>query len=458
MAGDILMSSNVLPMLEKMKSENLREVLSYVKRESPLYIRKFANIDSDSIEGIKDVHKLPFTTRQDLVDEAPFGTLCRSAVPEAYYESSGTSGTYVPGFPDLSAKKAESFGQFLDQWMGLRKNRIERALVSLAYEMNPTGLRFQMALPYAGVTVIPVGVRTTICPTEKLLDIILRLAPQMIFGRPFEILRYGDALKMRGIDPADTKIIKLFYLGEIVSQGKWKRMQQLWDDAEVYGHYGLTEIDAGLQTCRCGNYHEPSSPYLLTELIEPTGDNPVLDGEWGEVVFTSLRHGHAPLLRYRTGDLAQRLLRPCLCGQEGPAYVIRGRLSDAYCCGNTTVFPVEVENIVFEHGDIGNEYLFFIEPDGKLHLSLERSFESDLNLNILAKRVAESLRENLGVCAKIDVAPFGGLADKLGIPKKKSGRFTDLRNLTPKERKREVEINVVDSYRLRVNDKDVLSI
>src|SRR5215472_13589332 len=137
--------------LERQRLEGLRDVLDYVKHESPLYERKLKGVDLRSIQTLEDVARLPFTTRGDLQDAAPFGSLCRSARPEAYYESSGTSGAAVPGFPDLSAGKARSFAQFLDIWLGLSRSKVTRALVAFAYEMNPAGVRFQTALPYVGV-------------------------------------------------------------------------------------------------------------------------------------------------------------------------------------------------------------------------------------------------------------------------------------------------------------------
>jgi phenylacetate-CoA ligase len=337
---------------------------------------------------------------------------------------------------------------------------VRRAIVALAFEMNPTGIRFQMALPYAGVTVIPCGVRSTICPPEKTLDLLLRLEPEALFSRPFEILRFGDALRERGMAPEDTKIVKLFYLGEAMSSGKWARMQALWDGAEIYGHYGLTEVDSGLQTCALGRYHEPPSPFLYTEIIDPETLLPrgADDDRWGEVVFTTLRRNHAPVVRYRTGDIARRLRGKCGCGQATPAYIIRGRVSDAYLQEDAEVFPMDVENVVYAHADVGHEYLFVIRPDGTLKIILERAWGSLTAPDDIARGVQSALREELALVADVEVRLQGGLADKLGIPKKKSGRFTDLRGLGAAEQAAELQINVIDSAQLRSGTGQPLSI
>jgi phenylacetate-CoA ligase len=453
-AGDILEA------LARQRSANLVETLEHVRAASPLYRRKLADLSLERIVGLADIASLPFTTRGELLELGPFGAVCDGEVAHSYFESTGTSGSFLSGFPDLSAEKARSFGEFLDRWMGLRKDRVRRAIVALAFEMNPTGIRFQLALPHAGVTVIPCGVRSTICPPERTIDLIHRLAPQAIFSRAYELLRWGDALRERGTPPEDTQVIKLFYTGEVMSNAKWSRLQELWDGAELYGHYGLTEVDSGLQTCSEGRYHEPPSPYLYTEIIDPAtlAPLPAGDASWGEIVMTTLKHGHAPVIRYRTGDIGRRLAVKCRCGQPTPAYIVRGRSDDAYRQGDVEVFPVDIEDLVYRDPDVGHEYLFVIRPDDTLKLVLERAWGAKIEPEAVAQRVRSALREELEIVAEVDVRAYGALADKLGIPKKKSGRFTDLRGLTPEERDGELQINVLDSHQLRSGTGQPLSI
>jgi phenylacetate-coenzyme A ligase PaaK-like adenylate-forming protein len=456
MVSDLL--NKTTSALEHAKGHALAEIVGYLKRESPLYERKFAGVDPRDIRSLQDISRLPFTTRDDLTRNAPFGALCRNARPQALYQSTGTTGEPVPGFPDLSAEKAESFGKFLDRWMGLRQARVRVALVSLAYEMNPTGIRFQMALPHAGVMVLPVGVRTTICSPASVLRIIGQRRPQAIFSRPFEILRQGDALLAEGGSPADTDVTKLFFLGEIVSPAKWRRMETLWDGAEIFGHYGLTEIDSGLQTCSFGRYHEPESPFLHTEILDVANQEPLPDQSWGEFVFSVLRKSHAPLVRYRTGDIGRRLPGRCPCGSPIPSYQIRGRALDAHAIDGKIVFPVEIEDAVLGNDAVGNEYLFVIRPDGRLHLLLERAFSSGSDCAAIASDVRASVYDRFDIDVSVEVRPFGGLADKLGVPKKKSGRFTDLRGLSAPQVRSELLINVLDSHHLQVGQGEALSI
>jgi phenylacetate-CoA ligase len=190
--------------------------------------------------------------------------------------------------------------------------------------------------------------------------------------------------------------------------------------------------------------------------LEPRGPG---DDRWGEVVFTTLRRSsHAPVIRYRTGDIARRLRGKCGCGQATPAYVIRGRIADAYVQRDAEVFPMDVENVVYANADVGHEYLFVIRPDSSLKLLLERAWDSTTPLGEIARTVERALRDELALLADVEVRTQGALADKLGIPKKKSGRFTDLRGLAPAEQAAELQINVIDSAQLRTGAGQPLSI
>lgn len=434
--------------LQEQKLENLRAVLGGLYDNSPFYRRHLGEaFQPETVQSLADLAGLPLINRQTLRGVSPFDLLAsRDSRPAAYYESSGTTGEPVVGFPDLSEAKAKSFGRFLDSWMGLSNARIQLAMVALAYEMNPTGIRFQLALPHAGITVIPCGVRSTLCSPEKTVELIDRLRPGALFSRPYELLRFADSMMAMGINPSDSSLTKLFFLGEVMSRAKRKRIQELWGDADIYGHYGLTEIDTGLHTCELGHYHEPSNPFVIMELVD--GPPELLElGGWREAVFTVTRNASAPLIRYKTADL----MRPvkCSCSHPTPAYEILGRISDWGSFDGKTVFPVDIENVVFDMPEIGNEYQFVLRPDGSLLLRLERRHGCMSSLAELVQQVKERMGDELGIHCDVDMVSFGDLADKYGIPFTKSGRYTDLRGLDAEFHHAKLRINLVESWQLR---------
>jgi len=443
------MARDLLNTLEAARLDNLRSQIRLLKRDSAFYRTKMKDVDPDLLRSMDDLATLPYTTNDEVKAAGRFGVLLDGATPEAYFESSGTTGMPTSGFPDLSQDKARSFAEFLDHWMSLRNDQIRRALVSLAYEMNPTGIRFQMALPYAGVTVIPCGVRSTICPPEKILSLIQDLTPDAIFGRPFEVLRMADALRQSGVGPEDTLVRKIFVLGEPISKRKWQRIRAAWDDADLYAHYGLTEVDTGLHSCEFGFYHVPASPFAHFALVDSDLRPIQQDGIRGEMVISVLKKAHAPLINYRTGDLAVRPEGRCPCGSPHERFDILGRQTDGFRIENMVVFPVELENEVLAIDDVGNEYAFVILDDGSLLLQLERAYGSSAPVERIAAEVQQRVNSRFGINVRVTVSEYGAVADKLGIAKKKGGRFTDLRGLNREQRENELRVNVVDSHQLR---------
>lgn len=425
------------------RAENLTELVRLLSAGSGFYRAALAPFAGHRFATIEEIAALPFTTRAELLAAAPFGTVLQGRLPEAYYESTGTTGAPLPGFPDLSPEKAASFASFLDQWMGLSRAKISTALIALAYEMTPAGFRFQLALPYLGITVIPCGVRSTVCPPEKTVQLIERLDPGAIFSRPFELLRFGDVLTERGVLPDQIAPLKLFHLGEIMSRAKHRRIEALWGGAELFGQYGLTEVDSGMQSCHLGCYHEPTNPFIHVELIEPGGTAPTEHGQWGEVVFTTLRPTHAPLVRYRAGDLARRV--DCACGDPGNAYELRGRIRDGIEFQGRTIFPITLEEFLFVDPDIGNEHLMIALPEGRLGLRVEQALGSTAVRTEVADRLGDAISRALEIEPVVEIAAYGALSDKLGIPRKKGGRFTDLRGLSSEQAAAELRINVIDS-------------
>ena len=345
----------------KLRVERFAEIFNLVLRDSPFYIKKYAHFRGRSINSHESISTLPLTSRAELL--AGDSYLRKGMRPQAYFESSGTTGIPLASYPDLSIDKAIAFGHYLNEWMGLTAAKVECAAVALAYEMTPIGLRFQQALHSQGIMVIPTGVRSTVCSPKRSMEIICRTKPQAIFSRPLELLRYADILQYEEkID--EIGVQKLFYLGETMSEQKWRRIESAWGNADLYGHYGLTEVDTGLQTCFLKNYHEPLNPLVYFELLDDLHLE-ILDYErCGEIIVSTLADSAAPLLRYQTGDLARRV--KCACGSSAPAYQILGRKQDGVEFSGITIFPYQLENIIYSIPEVGNEYQFIVEGTGNL--------------------------------------------------------------------------------------------
>lgn len=419
--------------------QRFNQVFELIGQDSPFYKNKYAHLKGVNFDSFESIQAIPLTSRAELQDGSSYLRVGKS--PQGYFESSGTSGSMLPAYPDLSFDKAQSFGRYLDQWMGLSSAKIESAVVALAYEMTPIGMRFQQALQTRGIMVIPTGVRSTVCPPKRSIEIISRTRPQAIFSRPLELLRYGDALEYQG-KLHEIGVQKLFYLGETMSEQKWRRIERVWANPDLYGHYGLTEVDTGLHTCLFKNYHEPLNPLVHFELLDDFCNEISNCKEGGEIVISTLRDIAAPLLRYRTGDLARRV--NCSCGSSAPAYQILGRKQDAAQFSGVSVFPYQIENIIFSIPEVGNEYQLVIEDSGDLRIKIEKSLQCSISSQQLIEKVMHVIPDFLIGNTYVEVYEWGKIANKLGIAKKKGAQFVDLRGVQKKDRMEELKINLID--------------
>lgn len=431
--------------IERLRLDNFNQMFQTLSRDSAFYRQKYAQLQGTSFAHLDDIRAIPLTEKVELQGKASY--LRDGYRPTGYFESSGTTGAPLVGYPDLSFDKALAFGKFLDEWMGLKTAHVDLAVVALGYEMSPVGMRFQQALQAIGITVVPLGVRSTMCTPMRSVDIILRTEPQAIFSRPWELLRYGDVIQETAPEALDMQ--KVFYLGEVMSRRKRERIKRLWNGADVHGHYGLTELDTGLQTCELGNYHEPETPFMHAELLDldlGSGAPITAPGMRGQLVISTLRDTAAPLLRYRTGDVASRT--SCSCGLRSPAYRIFGRVIDQAHIAGVPLFPCELEDRVLSVPAVGNEFSFVLEDDGGLTLRLERDRGVTLAHSNIEDEVRATLPPDVERATRIEMFEYGELADKLGIAKKKSGQFIDLRKSDPGARASRLALNIVDSAAL----------
>lgn len=438
------MSNSSWNEVRQLQLDALNELFDQISRGSPFYQSKLAAWAGKKFSNLEELMDLPLTDKREL-QESGRSYLRHGQLPHAYFESSGTTGVPLAGYPDLSYEKAVAFGTHLDQWMGLTLARVDLAAVALGFEMSPVGMRFQQALQSIPVSVIPLGVRSTMCTPMRSVDILLRKSPQAIFSRPLELLRYGDVIQ--DVAPQELDMQKVFFLGEVMSESKRARIARVWNNADIYGHYGLTELDTGLQTCSLGNYHEPATPFVYVELLR-TADDSSIDhtGERGQLVVSTLRNSVAPLLRYKTADIAQRVT--CACGLQSPAYRIFGRIVDEARVGESSVFPCELEDMVLGVPAVGNEFQFVLEPQERLTIRLEVDRGLQVSYGQLAADVMARLPQDIQAHVDIELHRYGGLADKLGIAKKKSGQFVDLRRSDPALRAASLAVNVIDSSAL----------
>lgn len=439
------MASNLLSDDKKKRIiEKLNKLIVYATTNSPYYKEKYN--DYVEIQAFDDILCLPFTERDELQEYYPCGHLCvKIEDVDAYFETSGSTGNPLSVIPDMSYEKVAQFGEFLDFWMKLKNDRVYLAIVALPYEMNPMGLKYHISLISQNVTVIPTSVRTTLCPPKKMIRLINDLKPQLIVGRPLEIMRYAEGMKAMNIDSEMSSIRKIFVTGETMSDAKWKRIDDLYGGVDIYSTYGLTELDTGLVSCEQHRYHLPNSTNILVEVLDDSG-NMVDEGEKGHVVITNLEQNYSPLIRYRTGDVACYQSR-CTCGMNTPYLKLFGRELDKKLITGKEVFPVEIEEIIFSMDEVGCEYQL-VYNEGLLKINVERAIDDNSTKESLEKKITERVYDKLGINCEVFVFEFNELADKFGISRAKGCRFIDVTGMNEDERMKALRINVCSGNEL----------
>ncbi len=403
--------------------ERLNKLLSYLVSNFDYYQKSFSGLDLN-INSLEDVANFPFLDKKEkevwnLVQEV----LAKN--PPAYFETSGTSGLPFPVIPDLGKQRMQEFAEFIAEWLELKKlsQLIKRAVIALPFEMNPIGFKYFFALQQLGIMSIPVGVRTHLCSTRKVIEIFDRLKPELLVARPMETLRYAEAMLELGKEPQKSSIRKIILTGEIISEAKFKRISRLFGNADVYSVYGLTEVDSGgMVSCKNYQYHLPSKPYLLVEILGDDFKTRISENDGvGNIVLTNTNINFMPLFRYKTGDYAV-LQTKCNCNQfDTPVVNLLGRREDKILFNRKNIFPVHIENFLFQNDCISSDYQIVMH-DGNLSLRVEWLGNYDENaVSKFIKSFKMRIQTELDLNIDIKIFKPTSLFNKFGIPKSKAG-------------------------------------
>lgn len=424
--------------------EKFKELVSYTKKNFSFYKDLYHHIDETSISHLNDMKQFPildkhFPKISTLVDEV----LDRQ--PPAYFETSGTTGNPFPVIPDLGSDRSSEFASFISEWLSLDKTEIKRALIALPFEMNPIGLKYLTALNQLNIMVIPAGVKTHLCPPKKIIEILQRLKPELLVARPLETLRYAEAMIAQGLDPRKSSIKKIILTGEIISKSKYERISKMYGGASVHGVYGLTELDSGgLVSCSKYQYHLPTKPYLIVELLKDDFINPVqTENEIGNIVLTNTHKNYMPLLRYKTGDFG-RLQSNCGCEYDTPVINVMGRSADAIECKHSKkrIFPIQIEDILFQFDEIACDYQI-ITKDGSIELRVETlQVLEQKRMTELTQQIKDKIQSELSVTVDdIHIFMPNQMVDKLGIAKSKAGTLYILDGMCETEMNERLQVN-----------------
>jgi phenylacetate-CoA ligase len=379
----------------------LSEQLEYLEASSPFYAERLRGA---RVESAADLERLPFTTKEELREgqrsDPPFGPhLCapRERLVRIHVTSGTTGEPVAVGFTERDHEANSAVGGQAFRIAGLLPDDV--VAHCLNYALYAGGIADHMAIEASGATVVPVGIGQS----RRLLDLIPRLGITALFGTLSFPAHLAGRAREAGIEPRELGLRHIVTAGEPGAGLSALRdgIERDWG-ASVADTFGMSDVWSTMGgACGAGEgLHLTVGDHAVLELIDPdTGDALELaDGATGELVWTHLRREASPLLRYRSGDLAQVWTSRCECGRSGPRIRIDGRRDDMLRVQAVNVYPQAIGAILDADNRLGR-HCVVAEGDPivpPLRLYVEAPAQVDLH------GVAERLHAELG--ARFDVA------------------------------------------------------
>ncbi|MDR1879557.1 MAG: phenylacetate--CoA ligase [Tannerellaceae bacterium] len=417
--------------LEKLQWERLKDTIEAAGR-SPFYKKRFAEngITAGSIRSLGDLHKIPFTTKDDLRNTYPFGM---AAIPlkecVRLHSSSGTTGN-----PTVVLHSRKDLEEWADQvarcmyMVGLRDTDVFQN--TSGYGMFTGGLGFQYGAERLGALTIPAAAGNT----KRQIKFIKDFHVTCLHIIPSYAARLAEVMYETGVDPRrDTQLRTICIGAEPHSEEQRKRIEQLLG-VKAYNCFGMSEMNGPGVAFECTEQNglHVWEDYVVVEVIDPETLLPVRDGEVGELVLTTINREAMPLLRYRTRDLTRIIQGDCPCGRTHKRLSrFQGRSDDMIIMKGVNLFPVQIENILMQFNELGNNWLITLETVGNsdemlIEVELSDLFTDDYSvLQRLAKEITRQLKDELLLTPRIKLVAKGSLPVMEG----KAVRVKDLRKL-----------------------------
>jgi phenylacetate-CoA ligase len=401
--------------LKQIQEKKLRALVRNVYEYSPFYKRKFRElgIHPEDIRGLEDLKKLPFTRKQDLRDNYPFGMF---AVPISqivrFHASSGTTGkpTLVGYTEDDIRVWVESLCRGLVS-CGVCNEDIMQ--IAYGYGLFTGGLGFHYAAEKIGATALPVSAGNT----ERQINLMKDLGVTVIACTPSYFLYMAEYAEKMGTSIKETNLRMGIFGAEPWSEETRKRIEDK-TGITAYDVYGTSELSGPLFTeCIERNGLHIWADHFLIEVIDPkTGEN-LGEGERGELVVTTLSKEAMPLIRWRTGDITIMETEKCNCGRTHPRILrILGRSDDMLIVRGVNVFPSQIEHVLMQIPEVGEHYMIILERKEELdemtvqvELSDKVKIDKPADILNLTRKVEDRLRVVLGISAKVELVNPGTL-------------------------------------------------
>jgi phenylacetate-CoA ligase len=409
--------------LENIQLQRLKDIVRKVYEKNIYYHRKMKEVGlkPDDIKTLGDLRKLPFTTKDDLREMYPYGSLVVdiSEVVEVH----GTSGTTgEPIFQYYTQKDIENWSELMARSLaaaGLTKRDVIQ--ITPSFSLFTGGFGFFYGARKIGALIVPTGPGYS----KRQIYVMVKLGTTMIAGVANYALRLAEAAYEMGIDPAkDTKVRKGVFGAEMWSNSLRKKIESIWD-MESFDIYGMAELYGPGTAIDC-QYHNGLhvwEDHYFVEVVDPKTGDVLEPEEKGELVITTLTKDAVPLIRYRTRDISRILdTKTCDCGRTHIKIDrIQGRTDDMFIINGVNIWPSAVEEVLLREPLIAPYYQIVIERQDALDrmtifVESVKSLNSD-EKEALEKKLQRDLKEAIIVTPIVKVVDAGNLPRFDGKPK-----------------------------------------
>jgi len=399
--------------------ERLQQTLRHTYANVPHYKARFdaAGAHPDDLKTLADLAKFPFTTKQDLRDNYPFGMF---AVPREkvvrVHASSGTTGK--PTVVGYTQKDIDTWAKLMARSIHAAGGRAgDKVHVSYGYGLFTGGLGAHYGAERLGCTVIPFGGGQT----ERQVQLILDFEPDIIMVTPSYVLAIADEFQRQGLDATKCSL----RLG-IHGAEPWTNEMRLEIERrfgmQAVDIYGLSEVMGPGVAQECVESKDGPviwEDHFYPEIIDPNTGAVLPDGELGELVFTSLTKEALPIIRYRTRDLT-RLLPPTSRSMRRIAK-ITGRSDDMLIIRGVNVFPSQIEEQILKMPKLSPHYQLEVSREGHLdamevnvEIKPEFATATAAEKEYVAHELQHHIKSYIGISTRVDIKAVGDIERSLG--------------------------------------------
>jgi phenylacetate-CoA ligase len=422
-----------IPVLELRKYQlgRLKEQVKNCYENSKFYRLKFkeAGIKPESIKTLEDIQKIPFTVKNDLRDNYPFGmvTVSQSDIVEIH-ASSGTTGNPIIGA--YTKNDVDSWQELMARSIytaGGRKGDVIH--IAYGYGLFTGGIGFHYGAQKIEAAIVPISGGMT----QRQIKLMKDLGSTILCCTPSFAVYLAETMIKVGINPKKDLKLRIGLFGAEPWSDKIRERIEADLGIEAFDVYGLTELCGPGVSIEC-NQHKGLhiwEDHFFIETINPKTGEVLTPGEEGELVFTTLTKTGIPMLRFRTRDISVINTEKCACGRTHARMMrIRGRSDDMLIIRGVNVFPSQIELAVMSFPELAAQYQIVVDRPGaldtfavKVELTEQTYKNKQLDPNELKREIQRRIQSITGLSAEIEIVKYGELPRSEG----KAKRVLDLR-------------------------------